>query len=206
MGCSAEKQQQGTVVDQYIQAGFVLPDSSEYENDFEKKLFMAINIFRHEPKRFVPLVKKVYKEHVLLKGSKTCPELVAKIQATESMPQVRFDASANDACRQNNAEIVEKNEAVPAKGGNIEKYRTITGEEKAGQCFEYTMVKYEGSLADEFIALELALDWNREGEEGKKSPLFDKDISIVGISNKAHKTTQNVIQILYISSPTNAME
>ena len=51
------------------------------------------------------------------------------------------------------------------------------------------MVKYEGSQADEFIALELALDWNREGDEGKKSPLFDKDVSLVGISNKAHKTT-----------------
>ena len=93
---------------------------------------MAINLFRHDPKRFIPRIKKVYKEHVLLKGSKTCPELIAKINSLESMPQVRFDGSANDACRQNNADIVEKNEAVPAKGGNIEKYRSITGEEKAG--------------------------------------------------------------------------
>ena len=50
------------------------------------------------------------------------------------MTLIRFDGSANDACRQNNADIIEKNEAVPAKGGNIEKYRSITGEEKAGQC------------------------------------------------------------------------
>ena len=134
MGCSAEKPQTGNVLDQYVAAGFVIPDSSEYENDFEKKLFMAINLFRHEPKRFIPMVKKVYKEHVLLKGSKTCPELVQKLQSLETLTQVRFDGSANDACRQNNADIVEKNEAVPAKGGNIEKYRSITGEEKAGQC------------------------------------------------------------------------
>ena len=134
MGCSAEKPQTGNVLDQYVAAGFVIPDSSEYENDFEKKLFMAINLFRHEPKRFIPMVKKVYKEHILLKGSKTCPELVQKLQSLETLTQVRFDGSANDACRQNNADIVEKNEAVPAKGGNIEKYRTITGEEKAGQC------------------------------------------------------------------------
>ena len=51
------------------------------------------------------------------------------------------------------------------------------------------MVKYEGSLADEFIALELALDWNREGDDAKKSPLFEKDITMIGVSNKAHKTT-----------------
>ena len=46
------------------------------------------------------------------------------------MPQVRFDAQRNDACKQNNDAIVEKNEDVPAKGGNIEKYTSITGEEK----------------------------------------------------------------------------
>ena len=122
------------------------------------------------------------------------------------MNQVRFDSQANEACRLNNEAIIEKNEAVPPPGGNIEKYRTVTGEDKAGACFEYTMVKYEGHLAEEFIALELALDWNREGDEGKKSPLLDKDITLVGISNKAHKTTQNVIQILYIGGATNAME
>ena len=60
---------------------------------------MAINLFRHEPKRFIPMVKKVYKEHVLLKGSKTCPELVQKLQSLETLTQVRFDGSANDACR-----------------------------------------------------------------------------------------------------------
>ena len=68
------------------------------------------------------------------------------------------------------------------------------------------MVKYEGSQADEFIALAIALDWNREGEDAKKSPLFEKDVTMIGVSNKAHKTTTNVIQILYVSSPANAME
>ena len=167
---------------------------------------MAINLFRHDPKRFIPIVKKVYKEHPLLKDSKSCEELVKKLQTTEPMTQVRFEGQANEACRQNNAEIVEKNEAVPEKGGNITKYNAITGEEKASVCFEYTMVKFEGSYADEFIALELALDWDREGEEGKNSPLLDKEISMVGISNKAHKACINVIQILYIRQTSNALE
>ena len=68
------------------------------------------------------------------------------------------------------------------------------------------MVKYEGSMADEFIALELALDWNREDDDAKKSPLFDTDVSLVGISNKAHKTLVNTIQILYVSAAVNALE
>ena len=41
-------------------------------------------------------------------------ELVKALQTAEAMTQVRFDAQANDACKQNNTEIVEKNEAVPA--------------------------------------------------------------------------------------------
>ena len=195
-------------MEQYVAAGMPLPDSSEYENDFEKQIFMAINVFRHEPKRLVPMIKKVYKENVLLKGSKSMKEVIEALNKAEAMQMVKFDGSANDACRQNNTEIVEKNEAVPAKGGNIEKLKTITGDEgKTGECYEYTMVKYEGHQADEFIALELALDWDREGEEGKKSPLLDKDIATVGISNKAHKTTQNVIQVLYIRGGiVNALE
>ena len=68
------------------------------------------------------------------------------------------------------------------------------------------MVKYEGVSAEEFVALELALDWDREGEEGKKSPLLDKEISMVGISNKAHKAVTNIIQVLYIRGTANALE
>ena len=52
---------------------------------------MAINLFRHEPKRFIPIVKKTYKEHALLKGSKSLEELTKALQAAETMPQVRFD-------------------------------------------------------------------------------------------------------------------
>ena len=68
------------------------------------------------------------------------------------------------------------------------------------------MVKFEGNYADDFIALALAMDWDREGEEGKKSPLLDKEITMVGISNKAHKACTNVIQILYIRQTSNALE
>ena len=175
-------------MEQYAAAGLQQPWSSEYENDFEKKIFMAINLLRHDPKRFIPTLKKTYKENKLLAGSKSLEELVKQLQTAEKMQPVKFDGQANDACRQNNAAVVEKNEAAPALGGNIEKYSEITGSDKNSECFEYTMTKYEGNSAEEFVCLELALDWDREGEEGKKSPLLDKDISMVGISNKAHKT------------------
>ena len=65
--------------------------------------------------------------------------------------------------------IIEKNEAVPAKGGNIVVYNEIVGSDKTAMCEEYTMCKYEGSSANEFIALELILDWDRKMEAVAKT-------------------------------------
>ena len=55
------------------------------------------------------------------------------------------------------------------------------------------MCQYMGDSAKEFIALELILDWNREGEAGKKSPVLCKETCSIGISNKSHKKTKNLI-------------
>ena len=93
--------------------------------------------------------------------------------------------------RQNNTAIVDKNEDVPSRGGNIEVYKGLAGEDKI--CQEYTMCQYMGDSAKEFIALELILDWNREGEAGKKSPVLCKETCSIGISNKSHKKTKNLI-------------
>ncbi len=60
-------------------------------------------------------------------------------------------------------------------------------------CEEYTMCKYEGANADEFIALEMILDWDRKGEASKKSPILCREVQRVGTSNKAHKTVVNLI-------------
>ena len=91
MGCDNSKPTQTPLMDQYVAAGLQQPWSNEYENEFEKKIFMAINLFRHEPKRFIPIVKNVYKHNLLLKGSKSMEEVVKKLQTAETMPQVRFD-------------------------------------------------------------------------------------------------------------------
>lgn len=37
------------------------------------------------------------------------------------------------------------------------------------------------------------------------SPILDADVEIIGVSNKGHKKTINVIQVLYGKSSTNAM-
>ena len=172
MGCNNEPQApQGTLLEQYNAANLPQPWSGEYQNDFEKQIFMAINLCRHDPKRFAFQVKKLYKEHVLLRGGlgKKMPELLARLQSQEQLRPVRFDAQANDAAQQNNAAVIEKNEDKPTKGGNIAKYTEISGGDKTSTCKEFTMVQFEGSTGEEFVALQLALDF--EGmNEGAKQP------------------------------------
>ena len=68
MGCQNEKPQQGTLLEQYHAADLPQPWSGDYENNFGKEIYMAVNLCRHDPKRFVPHVRQVYKTHVLLAG------------------------------------------------------------------------------------------------------------------------------------------
>ncbi len=67
------------------------------------------------------------------------------------------------------------------------------------------MCKWESASAEGFITVELIHDWTRTGELNHKSPLLDPDTKKVGISNKAHPKTVNLIQILYLKAAVNAM-
>ena len=37
------------------------------------------------------------------------------------------------------------------------------------------------------------------------TPILDENLSMVGVCNKAHKKTQNIIQVLYVKNAVNAM-
>ena len=62
---------------------------------------MAINLCRFDPKRFVPLIRQVYKEHPeLAKGKgKDMAGLSQALSTTTDLGQVVFDAQANEAAR-----------------------------------------------------------------------------------------------------------
>ena len=185
-----------------------MPRTADYDNEFEKQIFMAINICRVNPKHFAPIVRDTAATHQLAKAvpPATVKALIIHLQKCEALGYVSFDDQCNQACRKNNALIIEKEEEVPTKGGNIICYNEIVGSDKTTSCSEYTMCKYEGSSANEFVALELILDWAREGEAGKKSPILDKEVMRVGISNKSHKKVINLIQVLYLKKTVNVLE
>ncbi len=121
------------------------------------------------------------------------------------------------------------------------------------------MPKFQGSTGEQFVALQLALDFEQFDKEQTKdetkkaaapdaaapansgeeqanpidapdkeatdataakevakaekkasivpgtSPILDESISLVGISNKVHKKTINLIQVIYVKTTTNAL-
>ena len=68
MGCGNSKQESGTVTEIFVKSGGLMPASNEYQNEFEKQIFMAINNCRTNPKRFVTIVRDTAATHVLAKS------------------------------------------------------------------------------------------------------------------------------------------
>mmetsp|Transcript_31808 Transcript_31808/g.23003 ORF Transcript_31808/g.23003 Transcript_31808/m.23003 type:complete len:93 (-) Transcript_31808:338-616(-) len=90
----------------------------------EKNIFMAVNLLRYDPKKFVPIVKEVRKTNKLTEKIENVKTLIDALNAMEvnSLSQVKFDEFAVKAVRQRNEEVVKLNEETPAMGGNILAY------------------------------------------------------------------------------------
>ena len=142
--------------------------------------------------------------HPLCQKLKKDP-LLTYLRKSGKISPVRFESEALQAVRQNNAAKVALAEKVPTKGGNVTQYTTIIGSEKQALCEEYTMCQYEGSSALELIGIQMLEDWNRKGDLSGQTPVLNSEVSRVGISNKPHPITKNLIQILYVKSTANVL-
>ena len=103
MGCADSKSQNTYNVEaEYVKRGLPQPWSGEYENQFEKEAFMAINLIRSDPKMFNEQIK-IVRANPLYKGSKWL--LMTKaLDKMDPLPLIKMDAEANKACRAVNDE------------------------------------------------------------------------------------------------------
>ena len=143
---------QGSVGEMYQKANLWQPQYSQYENEYEKQLFFAINLVRHQPKEIGTQAVNMGAKHELAKKLKK-DDLLKFLKKCEPLPQVVFEDEANTACRNNNSTKVSLAQDVPEQGGNIEAYNTVIGSDKTPNCEEYTMCQYMGNSALEFIGL-----------------------------------------------------
>ena len=112
MGCSDSKNSNLFNVEaEYIKKALVQPWGGEYENQFEKEAFMAINLIRNDPGMFNEQIK-VVRGDKLYKGSKWLL-LTKALEKMGPLPQLKLNADANMACRAVNDDHIKAPREVP---------------------------------------------------------------------------------------------
>lgn len=200
MGCSESQENDsplGNIEKTFNELGLAsLMEGAQFAEAAEEKIFMALNVCRFRPAMFIPIVNYVRNSHELAQKTKHTKELIKQLKALEELPPLRFDMKANQACLQNNQATVALDEKVPAWGGNILVYTNMVG--TGVECEEYTMCKWESSVAAEFVALQLILDYNQfykaNIDDGNMiaSPILKPECTNVGISLLAHEKAINL--------------
>ena len=119
---------------------------------------MAVNVFRHNPPRWAPIIQETYKKHKDM-DSKSQKALIDCVKKMDRMPAIVIDEALNEAVRKNNSAVTAEDIRNPKEGGNID---VLTGADsgiKVEDCQEVTMVEYKGADAEEFITLVMIKCW-----------------------------------------------
>ena len=93
--------------------------------------------------------------------------IIDKLKVSNPITTVKFDDGANAAVRANNADIVGRDEAEPAEGGNLQKLQEMAGDGKEPSGSETSFFEYRGSSAEEFVAILLYRDYDKSAEKKK---------------------------------------
>ena len=98
MGCTSGKAKAYKIDEEYAKNNNLpLPETSLYENEFEKEAYMTVNLFRANPKEFIPIIREV--SHSNLYKGKRSGELIKHLEATVDLTVIVMDATAMKACR-----------------------------------------------------------------------------------------------------------
>lgn len=68
-------------------------------------------------------------------------------------------------------------------------------------CEDFTLPRFEVASGADFVAVQLIMDFAREGAFSCMSPILNFDVTRVGISNRANRATINLVQALYVKLP-----
>ena len=129
---------------------------------------MAINLLRNNPRGFIPHVQRAHQKQ-LVSNSMQMKAIIDKLKVLNPITTVKFDDGANAACRANNADIVGREEAEPAEGGNLQKLKEMAGDGKEPRGAEASFFGYQGSSAEEFVAILLYRDYDKSAEKKKEA-------------------------------------
>ena len=119
--------------------GMVL-DNVRFECDFDKQIFMAVNVCRFAPKDFVAAVQRVKQNNARAKAVEGTHELIKFMQACPRLPYVRWDEAAAKACKQQSDKMAMEPEFAEIGHENL--YNGIVGIPNAVE--EFALKQFEG--------------------------------------------------------------
>ena len=223
--CSSNKPDNFNIEEEYRKLNLPMPDPTAFENGFEKEAFFTANVFRHNPKLLIPVIKEVKSKFFHLHNynniddkihykGKSWSQLVKEIDKIEegALQMIGLDTYAIQACRENNEKIVADNKEDPEIGGNEEAYKKILGsQQKSGSVDEGTYIAWGGNGMD-MVIMNLIQEYEaftnpKKGDKKAATPALLDPLTIkMGVSFKAHKKTENIAQLLYVRQYGNAIE
>jgi len=169
----------------------LLTKESKFENELERQIFMAINVCRFDPKVFVPIVQRVRDRCPLVSQAANTGVLLKQLSAMVRLPPVIYDVPAVDACRQNNVVQCAPTVQYPQMGGNVAMLQKLVGGPVPGE--DFTLPRFEVASGADFVAVQLIMDFAREGAFSCMSPILNFDVTRLGISNRANRATINLV-------------
>ena len=143
--------------------------------------------------------------------SKAMPKIIEALKAAEATRTLKFDTKCNEAVRANNEAICTANEESPAEGGNMDKLKEMQGEAASVSGHEYSVFKYEGANAEEFVAMLLFKDCDRQtatdepaDKDGDKKDVVEGDENLPAEEAPAEAVPSNAPKplVLGLLDPT----
>ena len=137
MGCDNSKKEEVVfdVATEFQKANLAVPFPSQTESELERRIYMSVNMLRWEPNRFSKVVAETQRKwaarDVLPKEPQHFDDLMNHLAKAARVQNILMDDQAIRACRENCKEVCALEEAVPKKGGNIERYAQISGASSA---------------------------------------------------------------------------
>jgi hypothetical protein len=101
--------------------------TKSFENNFEKDIFMAINVLRAETAVFESVVKAVRENNPIVKNAKHTDKLIKFLEMNERLGEIVWDKAAMDACKQNNTEKIAMQFTEAPRGGNVAMIAKLVG-------------------------------------------------------------------------------
>ncbi len=204
MGCeSSSDQRVQTLEEQFAAAGLnSLVKDAKFNVEFERQIFMAINLCRFAPARFEQVVQEVKQTNRQAQAVQGTVQLRKHMRQMQKLPPVSFNEKASSACRENNDRVCQLADVV--NGGNLELYNKALGRVAVGE--DYTHRSFNSTSGAEFVALQLILNWGRKGPGEGKSPILDKSVTSVGICMGSSQAFQNITQVLYVKGVPKAKQ